>query len=173
MPPVEPKPRVREDRAAKTPPETMHAREELGQEVASDLTLGGMGAFLSASSKGVNLLAANAALTATMPVRVVADPEGARLRLKADEAKSLADAGGVVAFLLGEPDERDRYYLPVDKFIQKAALRDGRYALDFAANEPWLRPYLGHAGVKKAFTRLIKKTPPKPPADGAGPGRGV
>jgi hypothetical protein len=155
MPQIEPKPRVREDRAAKAPPETMQQREEVGQEVASDLTLGGMGAFLSAGSKGVNLLAANAALTAVIPVRVVTDAEGARLRLKHDDAKVLSDAGGVVAFLLGEPDERDRYYVPADKFLAKATLRDGRYVLDF--DEKWLQPYLGHAGVKKAFARLLRK----------------
>ena len=170
MPRVEPKPRVREDRAAKSPPETMHDREEVGLEVASDLTLGGMGAFLSAAAKGVNLIATNAALTAVVPVRVVTDPEGKRLRLKHDDAKLLADADGVVAFLLGEPDERDRYYLPVAKFLSKAALRDGRHALDFEANEKWLEPYLGHAGVKKAFARLLRKTPPSKPAAGGAKG---
>lgn len=166
MPHVEHKPRVREDRAAKSPPETMQDREEVGQEVASDLTLGGMGAFLSASAKGVNLLATNAALTASIPVRVITDLEGARLKLKPDDAKLLTDAGGVVAFLLGEPDERDRYYLPVGQFLAKATLRDGRHTLEFEANETWLRPYLGHAGVKKAFARLVRKTPPRVGAGG-------
>lgn len=155
MPQIEPKSRVREDRAPKAPPETMQDREEVGQEVASDLTLGGLGTFLSAGSKGVNLLAAGPGLTAVIPVRIVTDPEGQKLRLKADDAKTLADAGGVVAFLLGERDERDRYYLPVDKFLARATLRDGRYVLDF--NEKWLLPYLGHPGVKKAFARLLKK----------------
>ncbi|HEX4613035.1 MAG TPA: hypothetical protein VH092_32900 [Urbifossiella sp.] len=164
MPQVEPKPRVREDRAVKAPPETMHDREEVGQEVASDLTIGGMGAFLSAAAKGVNLLATSAALTASIPVRVVTDPEGKRLKLKHDDAKLLSDTDGVVAFLLGEPDERDRYYLPIAAFLAKATLRDGRHSLDFDAHETWLRAYLGHAGVKKAFARLVRKAPQKPGA---------
>jgi hypothetical protein len=155
---VEPKPRVREDEKAKVVPESMHDREERGHEVASDLTLGGMTVFLSVAGKGVNLLAASTSLKATIPVRVVADAEGKKLRLKPDDAKQLSEVGGVVAFLLGEADERDRYYIPIDKFLAKATLRDNRYSLDF--NEKWLQPYLGHPGVKKAFAPLIKKVIP-------------
>lgn len=157
-----PKPRVRDGEGAKSAPETMHDREEVGQEVASDLTLGGMGTFLSAGAKGVNLIASNTALTATIPVRIVTDLEGVKLKLKVDDAKQLADAHGVVAFLLGEPDERDRYYIPVADFLAKTTLRDGRHVLDFEEHEKWLRAYEGHAGVKKAFAKLVKKATPKP-----------
>ncbi|MGZ3304019.1 MAG: hypothetical protein ACXVBG_24390 [Isosphaeraceae bacterium] len=157
---VEPKPRVRDGEKPKVVPESMRDREEQGHEVASDLTLGGMAVFLSVAGKGVNLLAAGTALTATMPVRVVADAEGKTLRLKPDDAKQLSEAGGVVAFLLGEPDDRERFYVPIDKFLAKATLRDGRHSLGFEANEKWLLGYLGHPGVKKAFAPLIKKAAP-------------
>ena len=155
---VEPKPRVREDEKPKVVPETMRDREEVGHEVASDLTLGGMAVFLSVAGKGVNLLAASLNLTATMPVRVVADAEGKKLKLKADDAKLLAAAGGVVAFLLGEPDDRERFYVPVDKYLAKATLREGRCTLEFAPHAKWLLAYEGHAGVKKAFAPLIRKS---------------
>lgn len=155
MPQIEPKPRVRDDHAPRVPPETMRDRDELGQEVASDLTLGGMAVFLSVAGKGVNLLAAGRTLRQTVPVRVVADADGAKLRLKPDDARQLE--GGVVAFLLGEPDDRERFYVPVEKFLAKATLKDGRYALDFRANEGWLLAYAGHAGVRKAFAALLKQ----------------
>jgi hypothetical protein len=152
---IEPKPRVRDEQTVRIPPETMRDRDELGQEVASDLTLGGMSVFISVAGRGVNLLAASTTLKQTMPVRVVADVEGTKLKLKHDDAKQLE--GGVVAFLLGEPDDRERFYVPVDKFLAKSALKDGRHVLDFEANEKWLLAYLGHAGVKKAFAPLLKK----------------
>jgi hypothetical protein len=154
---IEPKPRARDEQAPRVPPETMRDRDEYGLEVASDLTLGGMAVFLSVAGRGVNLLAASTTLKQTMPVRIVADPEGAKLKLKPDDAKQLE--GGVVAFLLGEPDDRERFYVPVDKFLAKATLKDGRHALDFAAIETWLLAYEGHAGVNWAFAPLLKKAP--------------
>jgi hypothetical protein len=155
---IEPKPQVRDEQQSRVLPETMSDRDEMGQEVASDLTLGGMSVFLSVAGKGVNLLAANTALTATKPVRIVADAEGAKLRLKHDDAKQLAETGGVVAFLLGEPDDRERFYVPVAKFLAKATLlRDTRYTLEFEPNAKWLLAYAGHEGVKKAFATLLKK----------------
>ncbi|QDU21722.1 hypothetical protein [Urbifossiella limnaea] len=163
---VEPKPRVRDDEKPRAVPETMHDREECGQEVASDLTLGGMTVFLSVAGKGINLLAAGMTLKATMPVRIVADTEGKKLKLKPDDAKLLSEAGGVIAFLLGEPDDRERFYLPIDRFLAKATLRDGRHTLEFEPNVKWLMAYEGHAGVKKAFAPLIKKAVPKVEAGG-------
>lgn len=154
---VEPKTRVRDDEKPRVLPETMRDREEVGQEVASDLTLGGMAVFISVAGKGVNLLAASAALRATVPVRVVTDAEGAWLRLKPDDARVLSATGGVVAFMLGEPDDRERFYVPVAKFLAKATLRDGRHTLAFGPNEKWLLAYQGHAGVRKAFAPLLKK----------------
>jgi hypothetical protein len=152
---------VRDEEKPKAMPETMHDREEVGQEVASDLTLGGMAVFLSVAGKGINLLAASMTLKSTMPVRIVADAEGKKLRLKHDDATQLSKVGGVVAFLLGEPDDRERFYLPIDKFLARATLRDGRHTLEFEPNVRWLLAYEGHAGVKKAFAPLIKKVVPK------------
>jgi hypothetical protein len=140
-------------------PETMHDREHLGHEVASDLTLGGLATFLSVTTRGVNLVAGNADLTAFAPVRVITLLDEARLELKPDDAKALALAGGVVAFLVGDEDDRDRYYVPIDEFLARAELRDGRQAAAFDA--AWLRPFAGHPGVKRAFTRLIKKAAPR------------
>jgi hypothetical protein len=157
LPQIEPKPPLRAEQAPRVPPETMRDRDEYGHEVASDLTLGGMAVFLSVAGRGVNLLAASTTLKQTMPVRVVADPEGQKLKLKPDDARQLD--GGVVAFLLGEPDDRERFYLPVDQFLAKAVLKDGRHTLGFAANEAWLRAHAGHAGVTRAFAPLLKKAP--------------
>ncbi len=157
--PIETAPR--EDRP-RVVPESMHDREELGQEVASDLTLGGMTVFLSVAGKGINLLAASTTLRATMPVRIVADLPGQYLRLKHDDAKLLRETGGVVAFLLGEPDDRERFYVPIAKFLAKATLKDGRHTLAFGPNETWLLGYAGHTGVKKAFAPLLKKPALKP-----------
>ena len=166
MPQVEPKPRVREDETPKVVPETMRDREEVGQEVASDLTLGGMAVFLSVAGKGINLLAASMTLKSTMPVRIVADAVGKKLKLKADDAKLLAAAGGVVAFLLGEPDDRERFYLLVDKFLAKTTVRDGRHTLEFEPHAKWVLAHEGHPGVKKAFAPLIKKVVAKAAAGG-------
>jgi hypothetical protein len=99
-----------EDPAPERGPETMHDREHLGHEVASDLTLGGLSTFLSVTTRGVNLVAGNTDLTMFVPVRVVTLPDEDRLELKPDDAKALSPAGGVVAFLIGDEDDRDRYY---------------------------------------------------------------
>jgi len=145
-------------------PETMHDREHLGHEVASDLTLGGLTTFLSVTTRGVNLVAGNADLTAFIPVRVVTLEDEGRLEMKPDDAKALSQAGGVVAFLVGDEDDRDRYYVPVAEFLGRAEVRDGRKVAEF--DRGWLRPFAGHPGVKRAFSRLIKKTAPKPEAGG-------
>jgi hypothetical protein len=136
-------------------PETMHEREHIGHEVASDLTLGGMATFLSVTTRGVNLVAGNTALTAFVPVRIVTqEQEEGRLELKPDDARVLSETGGVVAFLLGEEDSRDRYYVPVAEFLSRAELREGRQTAEF--DPSWLRPFAGHPGVKRAFARLLK-----------------
>jgi hypothetical protein len=145
-------------------PETMHDREHLGHEVASDLTLGGLATFLSVTTRGVNLVAGNADLTAFIPVRVVTLEDEGRLELKPDDAKALAQAGGVVAFLVGDEDDRARYYVPVAEFLGRAEARDGRQVAGF--DRGWLRPYAGHPGVKRAFARLVKKVAPKAEAGG-------
>lgn len=136
-------------------PETMHDREHLGHEVASDLTLGGLSTFLSVTTRGVNLVAGNTDLTMFVPVRVVTLAGEDRLELKPDDAKALAPAGGVVAFLVGDEDDRDRYYVPIAEFLDRAELRDGRRAVEF--DRGWLKPFAGHPGVKRAFARLLKK----------------
>lgn len=150
--------------AAERGPETMHEREHLGQEVASDLTLGGLATFLSVTTRGANLVAGNADLTAFVPVRIVTLEHEGRLELKPDDAKALAPAGGVVAFLVGDEYDRDRYYVPVAEFLARAELRDCRQAAEF--DRAWLRPFAGHPGVKRAFARLIKKTAPRAEAAG-------
>ncbi|HYH69279.1 MAG TPA: hypothetical protein VD866_31590 [Urbifossiella sp.] len=137
--------------------ETMHDREHLGHEVASDLTLGGLTTFLSVTTRGVNLVAGNADLTAFIPVRIVTLADESRLELKPDDAKALSLADGVVAFLVGDEDDRDRYYVPIAAFLDRAETKDARHAAEFDAS--WLRPYAGHPGVKRAFASLLKKRP--------------
>jgi hypothetical protein len=136
-------------------PETMQDWEYLGHEVASDLTLGGLATFLSVTTRGANLVAGGADLTAFAPVRIVTLADEGRLELKPDDAKVLAPAGGVVAFLIGDDDDRDRYYVPVEEFLARAEARDGRQVVEF--DRGWLKPFAGHPGVKRAFVRLLKK----------------
>jgi hypothetical protein len=139
--------------------DSMHEREQLGLEVASDLTLGGLAAFLAVTTKGVNLVAANAAATAFVPVRIVSEDDGAALELKAEYAEALAKADGVVAFLIGEDGDRTRWYVPAREYLAKTAAGEGRegvLSLDLDEHETWLRPFTGHAGVKRAFARLLK-----------------
>lgn len=145
-------------------PETMQDWEYLGHEVASDLTLGGLATFLSVTTRGANLVAGSADLTAFAPVRVVTLPDEGRLEVRPDDAKVLAPAGGVVAFLVGDEGDRDRYYVPVAEFLARAEARDGRQVAEF--DRGWLRPFAGHAGVKRAFARLLKKAAPKVEAGG-------
>ena len=136
-------------------PETMQDWEYLGHEVASDLTLGGLATFLSVTNRGANLVAGSADLTAYAPVRIVTLMDEDLLELKPDDAKVLAPAGGVVAFLVGDDDDRDRYYVPIEAFLARAELRGCRQVVEF--DRGWLKPYAGHAGVKCAFARLLKK----------------
>ncbi|HEX4612517.1 MAG TPA: hypothetical protein VH092_30265, partial [Urbifossiella sp.] len=112
-------------------PETMQDREHIGHEVASDLTLGGLATFLSVTTRGVNLVAGNADLTAFAPVRIVTQAGEDRLELKPDDARALSQAGGVVAFLVGDEDDRDRYYVPIAEFLGRAELRDARQVAGF------------------------------------------
>lgn len=132
----------------------MHEREHIGHEVASDLTLGGMATFLSAQSKGVDLVAGNRSLTDFIPVRIVTQEDDDRLRMKADEARQLSEVRGVVAFLVGDEDDRDRYYVPVADFLARAKPKDGWQTAE--VDEAWLRPFAGHSGVKRTFSRLLK-----------------
>jgi hypothetical protein len=67
-------------------------------EVASALIVNGLRAYLTVVNKGVNVVAANRAHTAFVPVKVEACRDG--LDVKRDEVKPLVDGHGVLAFLL-------------------------------------------------------------------------
>lgn len=124
-----------------------------GGEIASALVVNGLRAYLSVTNKGVNLVAANRSHTAFVPVKVAAADGG--LQVKRDEAKPLVEGQGVLAFLVGEWDDRKRYYLPVSEFLEMAEDRDADLRLDAVEHAKWLEKYEGHAGVRRAFGRLF------------------
>jgi hypothetical protein len=128
--------------------------EGLGGEVASAIVVNGLRAYLSVVNKGVNLVAANRTHTAFVPVRIEACAAG--LDVKRDEAKPLVEAHGVLAFLLDDGEERTSYYLPVSEFLEMAEDRgESGLRLDINAHAHWLEKYEGHAGVRRAFARLL------------------
>ncbi len=128
--------------------------EGLGGEVASALVVNGLRAYLSVVNRGVSAVATNRAHTAFVPVRIEACSGG--LDVKRDEAKALVDGHGVLAFLVGDDDDRQRYYVPVSEYLEMAEDRgDTGLRLDATAHARWLEKYEGHAGVKRAFARLL------------------
>lgn len=127
--------------------------EGYGGEVASALIVNGLRAYLSVVNKGVNVVATNRAHTAFVPVKVEACVAG--LDVKRDEAKALVDGHGVLAFLL-EGEERASYYVPVSEYLEMAEDRgESGLRLEIAEHARWLEKYAGHAGVKRAFARLL------------------
>jgi len=128
--------------------------EGYGGEVASALIVNGLRAYLSVVNKGVNVVAANRAHTAFVPVKVEGCDEG--LDVKKDDAKALVDGQGVIAFLLDDGDERVSYYVPVSEYLEMAEDRgEGGLRLEVEEHAKWLEKYQGHAGVRRAFARLI------------------
>lgn len=127
--------------------------EGYGGEVASALIVNGLRAYLSVVNKGVNVVAANRAHTVFAPVRIEACDDD--LDVKRDEAKALIDGHGVLAFLL-EDEERVSYYLPVSEYMEMAEDHgEGGLRLKVDEHEKWLEKYKGHAGIRRAFARLI------------------
>lgn len=127
--------------------------EGYGGEVASALVVNGLRAYLSVVNKGVSVVACNRAHTAFVPVRVEGCAAG--LDVKKDDAKALVDGHGVLAFLL-EGEERASYYIPVSEFLEMAEDRgEGGLRLQVAEHAKWLEKYRGHAGVRRAFARLL------------------
>ena len=125
-----------------------------GGEVASALVVNGLRAYLSVVNKGVNVVAANRAHTAFVPVKVAACTGG--LDVKREDAKPLVEGHGVLAFLLEEDGERVSYYVPVSEYLEMAEDRgEGGLRLDMDAHAKWLEKYEGHPGVRRAFARLL------------------
>jgi hypothetical protein len=128
--------------------------EGYGGEVASALIVNGLRAYLSVVNKGVNVVAANRAHTAFVPVRVEACVAG--LDVKRDEAKALVDGHGVLAFLLDDGDERVRYFIPVSEYLEMAEDRgESGLRLEIEEHAKWLEKYRGHPGVRRAFAPLL------------------
>jgi hypothetical protein len=152
--PPEPLPPEPAAAGRRTDPGMVLDLDGLSGEVASALVVNGVRAYLSVVNKGVNVVAADRAHTAFVPVKV----EGCRggLDVKRDEVKPLVDGHGVLAFLLDDGDARVSYYLPVSEFLEMAEDRgESGLRLDVAAHAKWLEKYRGHAGVRRAFARLL------------------
>ena len=128
--------------------------EGYGGEVASALIVNGLRAYLSVVNKGVSLLAANRAHTAFVAVKISACVGG--LDVKREEAKPLVEGQGVLVFLLGDGDDRESYYLPVSEYLEMAEDRgESGLRLDADEHAKWLEKYEGHAGIRRAFVRLL------------------
>jgi hypothetical protein len=126
----------------------------LGGEVASALIVNGLRAYLSVVNKGVNLVAANRAHTAFVPVRIAAC--GADLDVRREDASPLVEAHGVLAFLIDDAEGRSSYYLPVSEYLEMAEDRgEGGLRLDAGGHAEWLEKYEGHVGIRRAFARLL------------------
>ncbi len=125
-----------------------------GGAVASTLIVNGLRAYLSVVNKGVNLVAANRAHTLFVPVKVSAC--ASELDVKREEATPLAASGGVLAFLVDDGDEQVGYYIPVPEYLARAGDRgESGLRLEVDAHADWLEQYEGHAGVRKAFAKLL------------------
>ncbi len=125
-----------------------------GSAVASALIVNGLRAYLSVVNKGVNLVVANRPHTAFVPVKISACIAG--LDIKRDETTAMVAAGGVLAFIVDEVDDRASYYIPVAEYLARAADRgESGLRLDFDAHAEWLEGYEGHAGIRLAFAKLL------------------
>jgi hypothetical protein len=152
--PVEPLPLDPVEPARRTDTGMVLDLEGYGGEVASALIVNGLRAYLSVVNKGVNLVAANRAHTAFVAVKIAACAGG--LDVKRDEAKPLVEGQGVLAFLLGDGDDRERYYVPVSEYLEMAEDRgESGLRLDADEHAKWLEKYEGHAGIRRAFGRLL------------------
>jgi hypothetical protein len=162
------KPRIEEDDELPEPveiPEPVEAArktdtamvldmEGYGGAVASALIVNGLRAYLSVVNKGVNLVAANRAHTAFVPVKISASVAG--LDIKRDEATPLVAAGGVLAFILDEADDRASYYIPVTEYLARAEDRgESGMRLEFDPHADWLEGFEGHTGIRRAFAHLL------------------
>ena len=128
--------------------------EGYGGEVASALIVNGLRVYLSVVNKGVNVVACNRAHTGFVPVLIA--PCAAGLDVKRDDAKPLVEAQGVLAFLLDDGEECASYYLPVSEYLEMAEDRgESGLRLDIDEHAKWLEKYEGHAGIKRAFARLL------------------
>lgn len=128
-----------------------------GAEVASALVVNGVVPYLAVTNKGINLVAANRAATAFVPVKITSRTDWPTLDLKADDAARLEAAGAVLAFLTGEDDDRRGWYLSVAEFRSKAEPRgEGTLSVQIDAHEGWLETYEGHAGIRRAFKHLLR-----------------
>ena len=128
--------------------------EGYGGVVANALIANGLSAYLSVVNKGINLVACNRSNTAFIPVKIEACR--ATLDIKKDDAKSLAESKGVVAFLLDGGEECTSYFLPISEYLSKAKDRgESGLRLDLKEHAKWLEKYEGHAGAKRAFERLM------------------
>lgn len=128
-----------------------------GAEVASALVVNGIIPFLSVTNKGFNLVAANRAGTAFIPVKITSRTDWPTLDLKRDDAAALDAAGGVLAFLTGEDDDRTSWYLTVAEFRSKADVAsDGGMTIRIDDHLEWLEAFEGHPGIRRAFARLLK-----------------
>jgi hypothetical protein len=149
-----PEPEVRPAAVRRAEADMVLDLEGLGGVVASALVLSGLRAYLSVVNKGVNVVAANKSHTAFVPVRVEAPVGG--LDVRRDEAKPLVDGQGVLAFLLGDWEDRVCYYIPVSEYLEMAEDRgESGLRLEIAEHADWLKKYQGHAGVRRAFARLL------------------
>jgi hypothetical protein len=128
--------------------------EGYGGEVASALIVNGLRAYLSVVNKGINLVACDRSHTAFIPVKIAACVVA--LDIKKDDAKSLNEAKGVVAFLIGGAEACTSYYLPISEYLSKAKDRgESGLRLDLKEHAKWLEKYEGHAGAKRTFERLM------------------
>ncbi|MBY0461040.1 MAG: hypothetical protein K2V38_27275, partial [Gemmataceae bacterium] len=114
----------------------------------------GLRAYLSVVNKGVNVVAANRAHTAFVPVKVAGGT--AALDAKRDEVRPLVAAGGVLAFLVAGEDGEIGYYLPAAEFLARAEDRgESGLRLDPQTHADWLDQYEGHPGLRRAFAALL------------------
>lgn len=126
----------------------------IGAEVAAALVVNGLRAYLSVVNKGANLVAANRANTAFVPVKAEECFDG--LDVRRDEARALVDGHGVIAFLFEADGERTAYYIPVSEYMEMAEDRgESGLRLDVTAHAKWLEKFAGHPGAKRTFARLL------------------
>jgi|GEM_PF-3913129 len=126
----------------------------IGAEVAAALVVNGLRAYLSTVNKGANLVAANRANTAFVPVKAEECFDG--LDVRRDEARALVDGHGVIAFLFEANGTRTAFYIPVSEYMEMAEDRgESGLRLDVTAHAKWLEKFAGHPGAKRAFARLL------------------